>query len=226
MQSNFKLSCVLFDLDGTLVDTAPDLFACLNESLQYHGFSVVSDVRLKPFISYGAVVLVEESLKDKASDQEKALVVETLLAIYQHNIVRYSAFFDGMLDVLDTIESRGLKWGIVTNKRQRFTSPLIAALNLTERVACVVSGDTTANPKPHIDPMLEACKQAQVLAHECVYIGDAIHDIQAGSNAQMKTLVALYGYLSDKDKPEEWGADGFISSPQQLSTWITSKLCH
>ena len=226
MPGNFKFSCVLFDLDGTLVDTAPDLFACLNESLQYHGFSVVSDVQLKHYISHGAVVLVEESLKDNASTQEKALVVETLLAIYQQNIMRYSAFFDGMLDVLDMIERRGLKWGIVTNKRQRFTNPLIVALNLTERAACVVSGDTTANPKPHIDPMIEACKQAQVLAHECVYIGDAIHDIKAGKNAQMKTLIALYGYLSDKDKPEEWGADGLISSPQQLSTWITSTLCY
>lgn len=226
MPSNFKLSCVLFDLDGTLVDTAPDLFACLNESLQLHGFPVVSEAQLKPFISYGAVVLVEESLKDKATDQEKTSIVETLFNIYEQNIVRYSVFFDGMLDALDSIEKNGLKWGIVTNKRQRFTKPLIAALNLTERAACVVSGDTTPNPKPHIDPMFEACKQAQVSAHECVYIGDAIHDIKAGKNAQMKTLVALYGYLKVDDTPEEWGADALISSPQQLSTWITSTLCH
>ena len=226
MPNNFKLSCVLFDLDGTLVDTAPDLFACLNESLKKHGFPVVSDAQLKPFISYGAVVLVEECLKDKASAEEKAGVVETLLNIYEQNIVRYSVFFDGMLDVLDRIEGQGLKWGIVTNKRQRFTNPLISALNLTKRAACVVSGDTTPNPKPHTDPMLEACKRAQVSVNECVYIGDAKHDIKAGRNAKMKTLVALYGYLSPGDKPEEWGADGLISSPQQLSTWITSILCH
>jgi phosphoglycolate phosphatase len=102
----------------------------------------------------------------------------------------------------------------------------MAALNLTNRAACIISGDTTANPKPHIDPMLAACRLADVIPQECVYIGDAIHDIKAGKSAQMKTLAALYGYINSNDFPETWGADGLIQSPQQLTNWINTVLCH
>ena len=127
---------------------------------------------------------------------------------------------------LPPLKQQGLKWGVVTNKRERFTNPLMDALKLTDRAACIISGDTTANPKPHIEPMLAACKQAEVKPRECVYIGDASHDITAGKNAQMKTLAALYGYLKPGDTPETWGADALIESPEQLATWITSALCH
>ena len=126
---------------------------------------------------------------------------------------------------MNTIESLGLKWGIVTNKRERFTNPLVDALNLTDRVACVVSGDTTANSKPHPEPMLTACAQADVKPEECVYIGDALHDIAAGKNARMKTLAAIYGYLKPDDNPDNWGADALIESPEQLTSWITAT-CH
>jgi phosphoglycolate phosphatase len=100
------------------------------------------------------------------------------------------------------------------------------ALKLTDRAACIISGDTTGNPKPHVEPMLAACKQALVEPRECVYIGDASHDITAGKNAQMKTLAALYGYINPGDMPETWGADALIESPEHLATWITSALCH
>jgi phosphoglycolate phosphatase len=102
----------------------------------------------------------------------------------------------------------------------------MAALKLTDRAACIISGDTTAKPKPHVEPMLAACEKAAVKPRECVYIGDASHDVIAGKNAQMKTLVALYGYLKADDTPEAWGADDLIESPEQLTTWITSALCH
>jgi phosphoglycolate phosphatase len=131
-----------------------------------------------------------------------------------------------MAGTLDSIEAQGLKWGVVTNKLERFTNPLMDALKLTDRASCIISGDTTANPKPHVEPMLAACKQAAVSPQECVYIGDAIHDITAGKNAKMKTLAALYGYLKPGDTPETWGADALIESPEQLATWIISALCH
>ena len=226
MTVDFKLSCVLFDLDGTLVDTAPDLILCLNKALSSHGLTTVAADTIKPFISFGAVAMINESLNQSISEALRADILETMLDLYQNNIAEHTVFFKGMSDTLDAIEAQGLKWGVVTNKRERFTNPLMDALKLTDRAACIISGDTTANPKPHVEPMLAACKQAAVKPQECVYIGDASHDITAGKNAQMKTLAALYGYLKPGDTPETWGADALIESPEQLATWIHSALCH
>ncbi len=226
MAADFKLSCVLFDLDGTLVDTAPDLVLCLNKALSSHGLMTVSADTIKPFISFGAVAMINESLDQSISEALRADILETMLDLYQNNIAEHTVFFKGMSETLDAIEAQGLKWGVVTNKRERFTNPLMDALKLTARAACIVSGDTTTNPKPHVEPMLAACKQAAVKPQECVYIGDASHDIIAGKNAQMKTLAALYGYLKPEDMPETWGADALIKSPKQIATWITSALCH
>ena len=221
MAADFKLACVLFDLDGTLVDTAPDLISCLNWALNLHGFDAVAADIIKPFISYGAAAMIHAGLPTLGAPL-KADILETMLAHYQDNIAEHTVFFSGMAETLAAIEVQGLKWGVVTNKRERFTHPLMAALKLTERAACIVSGDTTANPKPHPEPMWAACKQAQVNPVECVYIGDAQHDITAGKNAQMKTLAALYGYIKAEDSPEAWGADALIESPEQILTWIAS----
>jgi phosphoglycolate phosphatase len=226
MPTDFKLSCVLFDLDGTLVDTARDSILCLNKALSQHGYTTVSADLVKPFISYGAVAMINESLNPSIPEAVRADILETMLDLYQNNIAEHSVFFKGMSDTLDAIEAQGLKWGVVTNKQERFTDPLMAALKLTDRAACIISGDTTANPKPHVEPMLAACKKAAVNPQECVYIGDASHDIIAGKNARMKTLVALYGYLKPTDTPETWGADALIESPEQLAAWISSALCH
>ena len=224
MTADFKLSCVLFDLDGTLVDTAPDLISCLNRALSLHGLAVSMPEIVKPFISFGALAMINAS-QPSANDSLKADILETMLNHYQNNIAEHTVFFNGISDTLAAIEAQGLKWGVVTNKRERFTNPLMDALKLTDRAACIVSGDTTANPKPHPEPMLLACKQANVNPQECVYIGDARHDITAGKNAQMKTLAAVYGYINPGDKPETWGADALIESPEQISTWIASLSC-
>lgn len=223
--SGFKLDCVLFDLDGTLVDTAPDLVACLNKSLAEHGFAAVDYPAVKPFISHGAMAMINHAVAD-ASDELKSRMLDYMLDCYQNNIAEHSRFFAGIAETLEIIETLGLKWGVVTNKRQRFTLPLMDALNLSERAACIISGDSTANPKPHPEPMFAACKQADVLPENCVYIGDASHDIAAGKSANMKTLAALYGYLKDGDQPENWGADALIEHPEQLLHWIHSSLCH
>jgi N-acetyl-D-muramate 6-phosphate phosphatase len=224
MTADFKLSCVLFDLDGTLVDTAPDLISSLNRALEMHGFDPVAAETVKPFISYGAKAMINAS-QPVLDDQLRADILETMLTHYQNNIAEHTVFFSGMSDTLASIEAQGLKWGVVTNKRERFTNPLMDALKLTDRAACIVSGDTTRNPKPHPEPMLAACKQADVNPQECVYIGDALHDITAGKNAQMKTLAAVYGYINPGDTPETWGADALIESPEQISTWIASLPC-
>jgi len=162
MPADFKLSCVLFDLDGTLVDTAPDLILCLNKALKSHGLKTVATDAIKPFISFGAVAMINESLSRSIPEKLKADILETMLDLYQNNIAEHTVFFKGMSDTLDAIEAQGLLWGVVTNKRQRFTNPLMEALKLTDRAACIISGDTTGNPKPHVEPMLAACKQAAV----------------------------------------------------------------
>ncbi|MGZ5050684.1 MAG: HAD family hydrolase [Methylobacter sp.] len=221
MAADFKLACVLFDLDGTLADTAPDLIANLNRALLIHGFEAVAPESIKPFISFGAAAMIEASRPD-CDTAAKAAILETMLTQYQNNIAELTVLFPGMAETLDAIEALGLKWGVITNKRERFTNPLMAALNLADRAVCMISGDTTANPKPHPEPMLAACKQAGVEPDQCVYIGDAPHDIIAGKSVHMKTLAAVYGYIKPGDKPETWGADALIESPEQISTWIAS----
>jgi phosphoglycolate phosphatase len=226
MNANFKLSCVLFDLDGTLVDTAPDLVACLNHTLAAHNFNTVNAEQVKPFISFGALAMINASVEQSVSDAQREELLETMLNRYENNIAEHTVFFTGMVETLANIEQLGLKWGVVTNKRKRFTDPLMDALDLTRRAACIISGDSTGNPKPHPEPMLAACQQAGVNPRECVYIGDASHDITAGKSVEMKTLAAVYGYIKANDNPETWGADALIDSPEQLTTWITTVLCH
>jgi phosphoglycolate phosphatase len=221
---DFTLTCVLFDLDGTLVDTAPDLIACLNIALEQHGFAQAAYSTVSPFISFGAEAMIKHSSAADALEHHPA-ILETMLNHYENNIVQHGGFFAGMIETLEDIEARGLKWGIITNKRERFTHPLTKALNLTERAACIISGDTTNNSKPHPEPMWEACRRAGVQPENCVYIGDAKHDITAGKNANMKTLAAVYGYLTDDDQPEQWGADALVASPAHISAWIEGVLC-
>lgn len=223
--SDFKLDCVLFDLDGTLVDTAPDLIACLNKALQVHEYPQIEELAVRPLISHGALPMIKHAVP-KVGETVQMQLLETMLDCYQANIAEHSRFFDGIVEVLASIETQGLKWGVVTNKRSRFTDPLLDAMQLTERAACIVSGDTTANSKPHPEPMLFACKQAGVAPQNCVYIGDAKHDIAAGKNARMRTLAALYGYLNAGDDPQLWGADAMIEHPRQLLDWIEASSCH
>lgn len=222
--SGFKLDCVLFDLDGTLIDTAPDLIACLNKTLLAHGFSEAPAETVRPFISHGALPMIKHcvSVDDSLAQQMLVFMLDT----YEQNIAEHSRFFQGIADSLAAIEQLGLKWGVVTNKKSRFTVPLMDAMQLSERAACIISGDTTPNSKPHPEPMLAACRQADVSPQNCVYIGDAVHDIIAGKRANMKTLAALYGYLQSDDQPHSWGADALIEQPPQLMEWIHANLCH
>lgn len=221
--AGFKLDCVLFDLDGTLVDTAPDLIACLNRTLAAHGFPEAAADGVRPLISHGALAMIRHCAEVEQAEAERML--EFMLNQYEDNIADYSRLFDGLADSLQAIEAKGLKWGVVTNKKRRFTEPLLAALGLRQRAACVISGDSTPSSKPNPEPMFAACREAGVAPENCVYLGDAAHDITAGKRANMKTLAAVYGYLKTDDVPESWGADGLIERPQQLMEWIQAQIC-
>lgn len=222
----FKLSCVLFDLDGTLVDTSADLLAALNHALIDLGIQPPSSDQIKPYISFGVEAMLRQCLSEPIEYEILSGRIEKFLNYYQANIATHSQLFEGMLETLETIEQQKLKWGVITNKRQQFTVPLMEALALTNRAACIVSGDTTGNSKPHPEPMLKACQLAEVVPTQCVYIGDARHDILAGQSVNMKTLAATYGYLKSDDCPEKWGADALMPSPRHINTWIEARLCH
>jgi N-acetyl-D-muramate 6-phosphate phosphatase len=220
MKRGNTLEGVLFDLDGTLLDTAPDLLEALNWAMQQHGYAPVAKDEIRPYISFGAVAMVRKSLSADTSETTRNRVMQTMLDYYQDHIAERTQLFDGMQEVLETLESRGIAWGVVTNKRKRFTLPLMDALQLAGRAACLVSGDSAAAGKPHPDPVLLACRQAGVAPRHCVFIGDSAHDIAAGKSAGTLTLAALYGYLQADDDPGKWGADGLVHNPREILPWL------
>lgn len=216
-----RMTAVLLDLDGTLLHTAPDLIAAANAALAEIGVAGRSTRELTPCISGGAAAMLACAADDIASGgHDFDVVVTRMLTLYEAGIACHSRFYAGMEIVLDTLEQRGIPWGIVTNKHSRFTHPLLAGLGIDHRPACIISGDTTAERKPHPLPLLEACRRLQTAPQTCVYVGDAKRDIEAGQRAGMATLVALYGYLAEDDQPEHWGADGLLQHPGDLIAWL------
>jgi len=222
MPNVFCLDAVLFDLDGTLLNTAPDLTTALNKSLVNFGFSSVLENDVTPIISYGALAMIEKSVPEATDAETKSKILNWLIDYYESHIADFTAPYDGMLQVIDTLDQYNIPWGIVTNKRERLAKPLMKALNLSERATCLICGDTTAHSKPHPEPMLAACNQLDVSADKCIYIGDAQHDITAGNHVNMKTLAATYGFLKPDDQPENWGADALIDHPLAILDWITT----
>lgn len=210
------ITTVLFDLDGTLVDTAPDLGYALNLQLQRHGKPTLSDATIRPVASHGSRGLIGLGFGVTPADADFLALRDEYLSLYDQVFTRSPKLFDGMDELLKTLEKQKLKWGIVTNKPRRFTQPLVASLGLHLRAACVVSGDDAAKPKPSPETLLLACKEAGVKPEHCIYIGDAARDIEAGKAAGMQTAVALFGYIDKTDKPQEWGADAMIKTPQEL----------
>jgi 2-phosphoglycolate phosphatase len=211
---------VLFDLDGTFADTAPDLAYALNQTLLHHGREPLPYERIRPHVSHGGIALVKLGFEIEQEHKDFERYRHYLLDVYRENISRETSLFPGMEDVLQRLESSHLDWGIVTNKPAWLTDPLMQDLGLDTRASCIVSGDTTTNRKPHPEPILHACKLAGHRADECLYIGDAERDIEAGRNAGTATLTALFGYIGDKDMPEQWGADGSVESPEGILDWL------
>ncbi|MCX9156024.1 phosphoglycolate phosphatase [Niveibacterium sp. 24ML] len=216
MKHKTSTRCVLFDLDGTLADTAPDLGAALNRVLMEEGHPPLPLEATRPVTSQGVRGLLRVGLKLEPEHPEYQAHAQRVLSHYTAAICELTRLFDGMDQVLATLESSGIKWGIVTNKHTRFTEPLVSALGLTERAACVISGDTASHPKPHPAPLILACDRAGVPAAQTVYVGDDIRDIQAGRAAGMRTIAAAWGYLGEGEPIHRWGADAIVSDPSGL----------
>ena len=211
---------VLFDLDGTLVDTAPDLASALNRTLAGRGREPLPFEKIRPSVSLGGAALVKLGFGLDESGPEFIPVRDEFLGIYRDNLATHSRLFPGMELVLDRLERTGVPWGIVTNKPAWLTDPLMQALGLDTRTPCIVSGDTLKHRKPHPAPLFHACKLLQCEPSETVYIGDDRRDVKAGTSAGMATLVASYGYINSTDPPENWGADGLVDRPEDILPWI------
>jgi 2-phosphoglycolate phosphatase len=207
---------VLFDLDGTLADTAPDLAFALNQQRLARGMPELSIIELRTHASSGARGLLHQGFGIHPEDTGYVEMRDEFLNIYEKNLSRSSVLFPGIASLLDEIEARGLTWGIVTNKAERFTIPLLRALRLLDRAKCVICGDTTPYAKPHPAPLIEALSKIGTTAAQCVYVGDDERDVQAGHAAGMSVVVVRYGYLGNGRPPEEWDADLFIDSAAEL----------
>lgn len=213
-------SAILFDLDGTLVDTAPDLAFALNTLLEQEGYAALPYNDIRPVASNGSPGLLALGFGISKDDRHYSDLQKRFLALYQDNITRETELFEGMEDVLSALEKENITWGIVTNKPAFLTEPLLEQLNLSHRAGCIVSADTTPFSKPHPAPMLYACELIKHQPEHCLYIGDAKRDIDAGKNANMQTVTALYGYLSDQDDPDSWLADAVIKHPRDILQWL------
>lgn len=218
--SSPQIQTILFDLDGTLLDTAPDLAQALNATLQANGRAALSFEQIRPAVSHGGSALIRLGFQLEPQHPQFEPLRAQLLDYYQAHIADETRLFPGMEKVLEYIEARGLSWGVVTNKPGWLTEPLLEALDLHRRAASVVCGDTLNERKPHPAPLLHACKLIGTAPGQCLYVGDAERDITAGHNAGMTTLVALFGYLMDSDRPEDWGANALIQQPADILAWL------
>jgi phosphoglycolate phosphatase len=217
-----QITTVLFDLDGTLLDTAPDLADALNTVLAENRHEPLPYETIRGMVSHGGIALIKLGFRLDESSPDFEPLRQRLLSIYRANLSSKTRPFPGMAKLLEQLEQGGLNWGVVTNKPAWLTEPLLQDLGLLQRAACVVSGDTLDERKPHPAPMLHACELAGSRPEQCVYIGDARRDIEAGKNAGMYTLVALFGYFMDDDRPHEWQADGIMEQPLELLAWLDS----
>ena len=213
-------SAVLFDLDGTLADTAPDLAGAVNRQLQARGSPPLPVADLRPHASSGARGMIGLAFGIAPGHSDYEFLRTEFLDLYERHLVVETRLFDGVPTLLDALETRGLRWGIVTNKQERFTLPLVARIGLSPRAGCVVAGDTTPHAKPHPAPLLEAARRLGCDPAHCVYVGDDERDILAARAAGMAAVAAAYGYLGVAAPPHAWGADAVIHEPMHLLNWL------
>lgn len=210
-----SLQAILFDLDGTLLDTAPDMVGALDALRAEHALEPMDYDTARAHVSNGALGLLRVGF-EHLDDNGREALRDRYLALYEQRLVQATGLFPGMAEVLDALDAAGRPWGVVTNKPAYLTEPLLMGLELRSRCACVVSGDTLARRKPHPDPLLHAADSLGLPAGKTAYVGDASRDIQAGRAAGMRTVAAVYGYIQPGDDPTDWGADHQVSHPREI----------
>ncbi len=215
------MSAVLFDLDGTLIDTAHDLGHALNLLRARYGKPALPFEKIRPVASHGSKGLLALGFGLDETDDRFETMVDEYLTLYASVLVRQPDFLPGIENLLLALTEAQVPWGIVTNKPRRFSEPLIQAVPflsdyLVDYADCLLCGDDAPKPKPSPETLLMACSQLNVNPQEVIYVGDAERDVEAGRAAKMETVVALFGYLSDDDQPERWGADYLVSKAEEI----------
>jgi len=215
-----EVRAVFFDLDGTLADTAPDLGRALNRLRAERGLEPLPLGIMRAHASSGARGLLKAGFGSTPESEGYDALRDRFLELYAENLCVDTRLFDGIPELLSTIDARPLPWGIVTNKAKRFTEPLLRALAVGHRAACIVSGDSTPHIKPHPAPLLEAAMLLALPAGDCIYVGDDLRDVQAARAAGMRFAAAGWGYLGDGADPHAWGADAVIPYPRELLNFL------
>lgn len=217
------IDTVLFDLDGTLLDTAEDMGNALNALLKKHQRPPLPLPQIRPYVSKGGMALITLGFALNPESSQASLA-ETLrlefLDLYAQNISTHTRLFPGIPDLLHHIETSHRTWGIVTNKPAFLTQPLLRNLNLHTRPACIISGDTLPQRKPDPEPLLHACQLSNSTPPRTIYIGDDQRDIQAGQRAGIPTIAAAYGYILPSDDPKNWGANAIVNHPEEIHHWL------
>ena len=216
VNAQIPIQAILFDLDGTLIDSAPDLGAAADQMRVARGMPSLPIDLYRPLAGSGARGMLHIAFGMTPEDDAFADMREEFFQIYEKRMTQDTTIFDGVPELLTGIVARKLQWGVVTNKSKRFTDPLAAQMSLFATAGTVVSGDTTPHAKPHPEPLLEAARRIGVPPQACVYVGDDERDIIAGKAAGMYTVAAVYGYLGEKQSVEQWNADDVIESPHEL----------
>ena len=214
---------VLFDLDGTLADTAPDLAASLNQLLEEERRPEKPFAHLRRYASFGARGMVGAGFGDGLSDTESERLIERFLAIYKDHLHERTRLFPGARRTLRALRQKGTRWGIVTNKSGCFAEPLLRHLGICDDADCLVYGDTTARKKPSPEPLLHATRQLDLDARDCVYVGDSLRDVRAARNANMPVLAVSYGYRPEHEDVSQWNADAVLDDVTELIAWLDSK---
>jgi N-acetyl-D-muramate 6-phosphate phosphatase len=215
-----SMRAVLFDLDGTLADTAPDLARALNRVRAAHDLAPLPAEVARPYTSSGARGLLKIGFGLAPGDERYEALRLQFLDFYAAEICVETRLFEGMAELLAQLDRDQLPWGVVTNKAERYTLPLLQGLHLAERAACIVGGDTTARLKPHPDPLLHAAAALQLSPSTCLYIGDDLRDVQSARAAGMRALAARYGYLGEGGPIESWQADAIIDHPREVLDYL------
>lgn len=218
------IEAVLFDLDGTLVDTAPDFVRIVNQLRQEQALPPFPYATIRQQVSNGARALITLAFGGEDSNPNFGSDLDTLLGRYEQELAVDSGLFTGLDDALLSLEQKGIPWGIVTNKPSRYTDPLLAGLNLAQRCAVAICPDQVTHRKPHPEPILTACKKIGADPLRTIYVGDHARDIEAGKRAQNYTVAAAWGYLNAGEKAEDWEADVTLQTPSDFVDWLHSNL--
>lgn len=214
------VNALFFDLDGTLLDTAPDLATAINIVLGARGQAPLSLEEIRPTIAKGTRSMVWGAFGIDPQHPDYEAIKNDLFTAYQDNLTKQTSYFDGMETVLNYLDDKHLPWGIVTNKPGWLATPLIEYFELNKRSRCLISGDTLAKKKPDPDPLFHACTLTGVSPTSSLYIGDSESDVQAAKAAGMLAMVAAYGYLEHDSQPHTWQADAMIDAPLEIIEWL------